>query len=169
MPEYDFVTMYEPLTGMPVSVPSGEVLSRRNAGYRSEPPKDDTELKPQTLQSFPVSPSATKEAREMIPVDINNGSLKDLSNRLGLSTSQARLVKDRRPYNNLEDLIAKMPEISNWANLEHLLSFDEPEDQKKEAIEQGDTSKADSNEDLTPTGTAKEPLKSLELESKSKK
>lgn len=138
MPEYEYVTMYEPRNGTPVSVPSGEVQARLNEGFRSEKPEKDTVLKPTTdLVRSDVSPSASLSAKEMQAVEINSGTLKDLSVRLGLSTAQARLVKDRRIYKNLEDLIAKVPEVNNWANLAHLISFESQEEPKEEEQTEG--------------------------------
>lgn len=171
MPEYEYITMYEPRSGTPVSVPTSEVQARLNEGFRSEKPEEDTVLKPtHDLVRSDVSPSATMPAKEMQAVEINSSTLKDLSVRLGLSTAQARLVKDRRVYKNLEDLIAKVPEVNNWANLAHLISFEsqeelKEEEEQKEGVnieteakvieEKQGTAPVTSNEDTLVSGTSK--------------
>lgn len=166
MPEYEFTTMYEPRSGTPVSVPAGEVQARLNEGFRTQQPDENTVLKPTLgMERVDVSPSADIAAREMIAIEINTGTLKDLSTRLGLSTPQAKLVKERRPFENLEDLIAKIPEVNNWANMAHLISFTEkePPSEKEEEEKSGVDSEAEvpdinvatTNESITPSGTSK--------------
>lgn len=176
MPEYEYTTMYEPRTGSPVSVPSGEVQARLNEGFRTQMPGEDTLLKPMDyILRDDISPSATVASREMEAIEINTSSLKALSVRLGLSTPQSKIVKDRVPYKNLEDLIAKVPEINNWANLAHLISFEvqeapsEKEEEQKEGVnieteakfidEKEGLAPVSTNEDLTPSGTSKKTSK----------
>jgi hypothetical protein len=156
MPEYEYTLMYEPRNGTPVSVPSAEVQARLNEGFRTAKPDEDTVLKPGTgIARVDISPSATIAAREMVPIEINAATLKDLQVRLGLSTAYAKLVKEKRPYTDLEDLIAKVPEINNWANLEHIISFKEQEQPKELEQEKAVIPQITQNQDLSPTGTDK--------------
>ncbi|MFM6251212.1 MAG: hypothetical protein ACKPEQ_19040, partial [Dolichospermum sp.] len=79
-------------------------------GYRTTAP-DEPKPVPRPI------PTPTEPSAELIK--INSASLKDLSKRLGLSTTQSREVLDGRPYANVEDLIAKIPTIT-WIGIENI-------------------------------------------------
>ncbi|MHC5825310.1 MAG: hypothetical protein ACYT04_58045, partial [Nostoc sp.] len=53
---------------------------------------------------------------------VNSASLKELTERLGLSTAQAKDLRDGRPYNTVEDLIGKIPGVS-WVTLDSQISY----------------------------------------------
>ena len=114
-----FVVMFEPKTGTPVNVPQSEVKSKLNKGFTKELP-DRFQLK-QEVQKQPQQEQSEGSEKLLI----NSDPLKSLTTILSIPTATAKIVKERRPYKDLENLIAKVPEVDNWANMEHLLSFDQ--------------------------------------------
>ena len=94
--------------GQGVQVHEMQVNNFLQQGYRTT---DPSELKPPAPQQVaPAEPNAEL-------VKINSASLKDLSEKLGLTTAQSREVRDGRPYTSVEDLIAKIPTIP-WTEIE---------------------------------------------------
>ncbi|MFM6074768.1 MAG: hypothetical protein ACKPB9_24770 [Dolichospermum sp.] len=96
------------LDGQGVQVHEMQVNNFLGMGYRTTAPD---EPKPAS-KSTPTEPTA-----ELIK--INSATLKDLSEKLGLTTAQSKEVRDGRPYANAEDLIAKIPTIS-WTGIENI-------------------------------------------------
>ncbi|MFM5946106.1 MAG: hypothetical protein ACKO9G_22550 [Dolichospermum sp.] len=96
------------LDGQGVQVHEMQVNNFLGMGYRTTAPD---EPKPAS-KSTPTEPSA-----ELIK--INSATLKDLSEKLGLTTQQSKEVRDGRPYANVEDLIAKVSTIT-WIGIENI-------------------------------------------------
>lgn len=94
--------------GQGVQVHEMQVNNFLGMGYRTTAP-DEPKPVPQ--------PAPTEPSAELIK--INSASLKDLSERLGLTTAQSREVRDGRPYANVEDLIAKIPTIP-WVDFQNI-------------------------------------------------
>lgn len=96
--------------GQGVQVHEMQVNNFLQQGYRTT---DPSEVKPPAPQ-----PTAPSEPNAEL-VKVNSASLKDLSERLGLTTAQSREVRDGRPYANVEDLIAKIPTIP-WVDFQNI-------------------------------------------------
>ncbi|NWF61782.1 MAG: hypothetical protein HXY43_21615 [Fischerella sp.] len=112
--------MYEPQHGMPVQVPDGRENDFLALGYRTTPPYTPPPPTPKpTGEQIPEN----KEEEAPGRVKINSASLKELSERFGLSTPQAKELKDGRPYATVEDLIAKIPDI-DWVTLSTQINFE---------------------------------------------
>ncbi len=94
--------------GQPVQVHEMQVNNFLAMGYRITAP-DEPKPVPQ--------PAPTEPSAELIK--INSASLKDLSEKLGLTTAQSREVRDSRPYTNVEDLIAKIPAVP-WTGFQNI-------------------------------------------------
>lgn len=94
--------------GQGVQVHEMQVNGFLGMGYRTTAP-DEPKPSPQTA---PTEPSA-----ELIL--INSASLKDLTEKLGLTTAQSREVRDGRPYAGVEDLIAKIPVVT-WTGYQNI-------------------------------------------------
>ena len=111
--------MYEPQTGMPVQVPEGRVNDFLKRGYRTvslfKSSAVETELPPEQ--------QVEDSNEETDLVKVNSTTLKELTERFGLSTAQAKELRDSRPYATVEDLIAKLPDI-DWVALESQISFE---------------------------------------------
>jgi len=104
---------YSP-TGMPFNVPRGLENDFLKRGYRSTPPIATVQAQPQSQNSKPP---------ENLPkVKINLVPLKELVEGLGLSTEQAKKVQNSRPLANVEDAIAKIPDV-NWLGLDSLIDY----------------------------------------------
>lgn len=107
--------------GMPVQVMPGMENDFIGMGYRTSPP-DILEAKPTEDQTdLPPNPEIL-----ISPVAINSATLKEMTERLGLNTNQARAIRDNRPYDGVEDLIALMPEIT-WLPLDRLIDYQRPQ------------------------------------------
>jgi hypothetical protein len=105
------------LNGMPVQVMPGMENDFLAKGYRTSPPKTQS-AKVESSPAIAV-PAPTPN---LFPVAINIATLKEMSERLGLNTNQARAIRDNRPYDGIEDLIAVMPEIA-WAGMDSMIDF----------------------------------------------
>lgn len=107
--------------GMPVHVMPGMENDFIGMGYRTSPP-DTLEAEP-TEDNADLTP---KLDTPISPVAINSATLKEMTERLGLNTNQARAIRDNRPYDGVEDLIALMPEIT-WLPLDRLIDYQRPQ------------------------------------------
>jgi len=109
--------LFEPLTGQPVQVHEAQVFNFLGKGYRTANPNSTPTLNPAKAAGGTQSeiPSAA--------VKINYASLKDLSERLGLSTALAKDVRGNRPYANGEDLMSKVAGIG-WYSMSSKISYD---------------------------------------------
>lgn len=96
--------------GQGVQVPEMQVNSFLQQGYRTT---DPTEVKP---APSPVTPPKEPDTSLIL---INSASLKDLTEKLGLTTAQSKEVRDGRPYASVEDLIAKIPAVQ-WTTFTNL-------------------------------------------------
>lgn len=94
--------------GQGVQVHEMQVNNFLGMGYRTTAPD-----KPKPVPQ----PAPTETSAELIK--INSASLKDLSEKLGLTTAQSREIRDGRPYANVEDLIAKIPTIP-WVDFQNI-------------------------------------------------
>ena len=94
--------------GQGVQVHEMQVNNFLGMGYRTTAP-DEPKPVPR--------PTPTEPSAELIK--INSASLKDLSEKLGLTTAQSREVRDGRPYADVEDLIAKIPTIP-WVDFQNI-------------------------------------------------
>lgn len=101
--------MYDSLSGMPVYVHPGRERDYLAQGYLSSPRNADV---PKVSVGTGMGAS---EGRILV----NSVSLKDLADKLGLSTQQAKDVRENRPYAGVEDLIAKIPDVA-WASFTNL-------------------------------------------------
>jgi hypothetical protein len=99
------------LDGQGVQVHEMQVNNFLAMGYRITAP-DEPKPVPQ--------PAPTEPSAELIK--INSASIKDLSEKLGLTTAQSREVRDGRPYADVGDLIAKIPVVS-WTGY-HNISYE---------------------------------------------
>jgi DNA uptake protein ComE-like DNA-binding protein len=118
--------MYEPQHGMPVQVPDERLNDFLALGYRTTPPYTPPPPTPSQTPNKPTgeqTPPENKEGENLGLIKINSASLKELAERCGLSTAQAKELRDRRPYATVEDLIAKIPDI-DWVSLSPQMSFD---------------------------------------------
>ncbi|MBW4478608.1 MAG: hypothetical protein KME54_17550 [Tolypothrix brevis GSE-NOS-MK-07-07A] len=119
---------YEPQYGMPTHVPEGRENDFLAQGYRREPPP------PVTTDVGAASPSGEEEIKKVYSpvVDnqppgagfilVNSASLKELTERLGLSTAQGKELQTGRPYKMVEALIAKIPGVA-WVTLDSQISY----------------------------------------------
>lgn len=114
-------TLYEPRSGMPVSVPKDSLELCLSQGFTRYPPGSPPKPNIPTDSVSIASASAVKDNNDTI-VLVNSASLGDIRG-LGLSTAQAKMTKDRRPYESLEDLVIKVPEVTFWGELEPFLDF----------------------------------------------
>lgn len=96
--------------GQGVQVHEMQVNNFLQQGYRTT---DPTEVKPPA----PQQPAPSEPNAELVKV--NSASLKDLSEKLGLTTQQSKELRDGRPYANVEDLIAKLPAVQ-WTTFTNL-------------------------------------------------
>jgi len=94
--------------GQGVQVHEMQVNNFLGMGYRTTAP-DESKPAPQ--------PAPTEPNAEL--VKINFASLKDLSEKLGLTTAQSKEVRDGRPYADIEDLIAKIPAVT-WTGYQNI-------------------------------------------------
>lgn len=113
-------TLYEPRSGMPISVPKDSLELCLSQGFTRQAP--GTEVMPEIS---PKIASGFENAESLIA--INSASLSEIRG-LNLSTAQAKATKERRPYKNLEDLVVKVPEVTFWGELESTLDFSVPEE-----------------------------------------
>ena len=90
--------------GQGVQVHEMQVSNFLAMGYRIVDPNEP--------KSAPTEPSA-----ELIKV--NSASLKELTEKLGLTTAQSKEVRDSRPYASVEDLIAKISAVP-WAAFQNI-------------------------------------------------
>jgi len=105
--------LFDRVTGQPVQVHEMQVKKyRTKLGYVDYDPRP-----------APVPISNGGDAPPTGICKINIDSLKDLSDKLGLSTAEAKALKDNRPYTRVEDLMAKIPSVP-WANLESKINYE---------------------------------------------
>jgi hypothetical protein len=95
--------------GQGVQVHEMQISSFLAMGYKTTAPD---EPKSAPTETAPTEPSAELTL-------INSASLKELAERLGLTTAQSREVRDGRPYTNVEDLIAKIPAVP-WVGFQNI-------------------------------------------------
>lgn len=117
--------LYAP-DGMPVEVPNTEIAAFVRRGFRSSNPLVPTSTKSE-IENSAVSdrPIVTDSLLQSNLLNVNSCSLKDITTSLKLSTAIARKIIDNRPYQNVEDLIAKveLPKDSDWLALNHKLTY----------------------------------------------
>jgi hypothetical protein len=126
---------YDPQYGMPTSVPEGREKDFLAQGYRREPPltpltPPPTEEEEKTQVYSPVVDHATQVYSPVVDhappgagfVMINSATLKELTEKLGLSTAQAKDLQGGRPYTKVEDLIGKIPGVA-WVTLDSQISY----------------------------------------------
>jgi DNA uptake protein ComE-like DNA-binding protein len=113
--------MYEPQQGMATFVPEGMENDYLAKGYRTTPP-EQPHPQPQSQQT---SINDGDEDKDETParVKVNSATLKELTERFGLSTVQAKELREGRPYATVEDLIAKIPDI-DWVALSPQINFE---------------------------------------------
>lgn len=109
------ITLYAPGTNEPRLVPDMEVKSFLLRGYRRQHPQ-----RPATIAS--VNPATVAPADESKSINVNTASLKDLAALPGGSMLVANVLKSKRPFKTLEDLIEATEEI-NWAAIESTITF----------------------------------------------
>ena len=105
------------LSGMPVEVPTGRENDYLSWGYLTSPPHPD---KGTSKVESEVTTYDQKE--QSTSLAINKATLKEMSDRLGLSTAQARTIKDNRPYEAVEDLVKVMPDIA-WLVIDSQIDY----------------------------------------------
>lgn len=119
--------MYEPQNGMATFVPEGMENDYLAKGYRTTPPKQPLPVPAinQQPQNQQTSTNDGDEDKDQTPgvVKINSTTLKELTERFGLSTAQAKELREGRPYATVEDLIAKISDI-DWVALSPQISFE---------------------------------------------
>ncbi|MBN3993883.1 MAG: hypothetical protein HWQ36_26215 [Nostoc sp. NMS2] len=116
---------YDPQYGMPTSVPEGRENDFLAQGYRREPPPT-----PQTPlvtsdegeKNQVYSPIVDNQPPGAGFILVNSASLKELTERLGLSTAQAKDLQSGRPYTKVEDLVGKIPGVA-WVTLDSQISY----------------------------------------------
>jgi DNA uptake protein ComE-like DNA-binding protein len=101
--------------GQGVQVHNMQVNSFLQQGYRTA---DPTEVNPPAPRK--TAPAETNAEL----VKVNSASLRELSEKLGLTTQQSKelrdgRLRDGRPYTSVEDLIAKIPSIV-WTTFENI-------------------------------------------------
>jgi hypothetical protein len=116
---------YDPQYGMPTSVPEGRENDFLAQGYRREPPATPP-LPPivngeENIERV-YSPIVDNQPPGAGFVLVNSATLKELTERLGLSTAQAKDLQSGRPYQKVEDLIGKMPGVA-WVTLDSQISY----------------------------------------------
>lgn len=104
--------LFDRETGQPVMVNPISVDNFLRNGYRSDPPIVDA-LPTDNQQSPPEDDGK---------ILINSASLKDLAEQFGLSTAQAKELRDGRPYASIEDVIAKISGV-DWLSLSSKISY----------------------------------------------
>ena len=124
---------YEPQYGMSTFVLEGRERDFLALGYRREPPEKPLPIPPtkeeeKTQVYSPVVDHAPPGAGFVM---VNSATLKELTERLGLSTAQGKDLQNGRPYNKVEDLIGKIPGVA-WVTLDSQISYQvntkEPDD-----------------------------------------
>jgi len=95
--------------GQGVQVHEMQVNNFLGMGYRTTAPN---EPKPMPQEAAPTETNS-------VLIKINSASLKDLTEKLGLTTQQSKELRDGRPYASVEDLIAKIPAVT-WTTFTNL-------------------------------------------------
>ena len=96
--------------GQGVQVHEMQVRSFLEMGYRYQSPEVSLAS---TITTTPIEPVAVK---------INTATLKELTERLNVSTAQSKHIREARPYQSVEELISVFPDIK-W--LDFNLDFGE--------------------------------------------
>lgn len=109
----NFMILYS-IDGEPREIPAGCVDRFLTQGYRRNPlgVKAAT-VEPLPVVSAPVDPSLTS---------VNTASLKELIALPLVSTAIAKKIISNRPYEAIEDLIAKVEGV-DWVSLQAQISF----------------------------------------------
>lgn len=119
--------VYEPTTGQPVFCSDGRVADFLRQGYRSVPPGDAPTLPPPEDPAESTDQDVVGIVRELTALtgalDINSASLKELVTLPGVGTAMGKQIQQGRPYATVEDLIAKVPDIS-WLSMTNLIRLD---------------------------------------------
>lgn len=97
--------------GQGVQVHEMQVNNFLQQGYRTTDPTEP-KTAPAPVETPPKEPDTGL-------ILINSASLKDLTEKLGLTTAQSKEVRDGRPYASVEDLIAKIPAVA-WTAFTNL-------------------------------------------------
>jgi DNA uptake protein ComE-like DNA-binding protein len=66
-----------------------------------------------------VDPNEPKSEPSAELIKVNSASLKELTEKLGLTTAQSKEVRDSRPYASVGDLIAKISAVP-WAAFQNI-------------------------------------------------
>ena len=115
--------LYEPQTGMPVEVPDERINDFIGRGYLTTMPLPAINTtNTETSKSSSGNENSSVQVDESL-VKINSTTLKELSERFGLSTTEAKELRDGRPYTTIENLVAKLPNI-DWVALSPQISFE---------------------------------------------
>ena len=96
--------------GQGVQVHEMQVRTFLEMGYRYQSPE------------VSLASTITTTPDESIAVKINTATLKELTERLNVSTAQSKNIREARPYQSIEDLINVFPDIE-W--LDFNLDFGE--------------------------------------------
>jgi len=110
--------LYDGSTGMPYEVPLSEIENFLRKGFRSNPPfvapDPIAQLTQTDLIAHPANPNS---------VNVNTASLKELAALPLVGTAIAKKMRDHRPYANVEDLIAQIPDV-DWLIINPQLSYE---------------------------------------------
>lgn len=115
---------FHPEDGQPVFVLEGRENDFLKLGYRTTEPQLIKVIPPvavaPVVENNPPTPiPATPNTNQVL---INSASLKELTEKFNLSTAQAKEVRDKRNYADIEELIAKVPAV-NWTGLNSQISY----------------------------------------------
>lgn len=121
---------YEPQCGMPVEIPEGREKDFLTLGYRRKPPHSSapavTAVNDNKEEKEVHSPVVDNQPPGEGFILVNSAPLKELTEKLGLSTAQAKDLQTKRPYKAVEDLITKIPGVS-WVTLNSQISYENVE------------------------------------------
>lgn len=134
--------LYSP-DGQSISISNGRVGDYLRQGYSSIRPSTNVEGEPIATHLPPplVPPELKAHASLTGDLNLNTATLKELQKLPGSSTDLARRIRDGRPYERVEDLIQKVPEI-NWLALRNRVNVNPAED-SKESENSEDTTKSE--------------------------
>ena len=109
------IILYAPGTNEPRLVPDMEVKTFLQRGYRRQNPQ-----RPVAIAS--VDSATVPSADDSKLINVNTAPLKDLAALPGGSMLVANVLKSKRPFKTLEDLIEATEEIS-WTAIESRITF----------------------------------------------
>ncbi len=110
------VILYAPGTFEPRQVPDMEVKRFLQRGYRRQHPHAAAIA----AAAAPLGASQTSDDSKLI--NVNTASLKDLGNLPGVSMMIANIIKSKRPFKTVEDLIEATTDV-DWVAIEHKITF----------------------------------------------